>query len=295
MGWKNPATGLRLLRLRTPITTLFLLLSIELAVLLLYGAEGDFGPLLVLVPALLFTVVYWVITPERGAAQAGSRRLLERLVILTVLISATIGLAMAGYVLVTSETVQNLPFIGTSIHRAADRMITFTDDWYTSSGSWSVTANWIAAGLTNERYLSNLHSDLALIAFRQSFGVRSTYVIVFFYLGIALLLGFLAASFHHSHATLLSDANDADAVATRKSALVASLTLWFATFYLLMEVVVHGLTNFNFIPQTGLVLPWVSSGGSAAIAFSGLLGLVLAMAAQVYKRIAARERGRRHA
>jgi cell division protein FtsW (lipid II flippase) len=77
--------------------------------------------------------------------------------------------------------------------------------------------------------------------------------------------------------------------------LVASLTLWFATFYLLMEVVIHCLTNFNYIPQTGLVLPWVSSGGSAAIAFSGLLALVLAMAAQVYKRIAARERGQRHA
>ncbi|HEX6097783.1 MAG TPA: hypothetical protein VF432_15765 [Thermoanaerobaculia bacterium] len=288
-GWRWTAIDTSLRRLRIPITTIFLLLLIELAVLVLYAAEGDFGPLMVLVPSLLFTVTYWVLTPNRNAA-IGRRLFIERFITLTVLVLASAGLVVAGYVIVTNESVQNLPFVGNSIHRAADRLVTFTDSWYTSSGSWSKSAKWIAAGYMDDRFISNLHSDLALTAFRGGFGVFRTTMMVLAFVAIAALLGFLAATFHHSHSSVLQDEKDAEAIQIRKSMLVTSLMLWFTTFYLLAEVLIHVLTNYNLlIPQTGLALPWVSSGGSAAVAFSGLIALSLAMAARVYIQLANRE------
>jgi cell division protein FtsW (lipid II flippase) len=288
-GWRDKKVGQWLTRQRLPITTMFLMLSIESAVLILYAAQGDFGPLLVLVPAVLLTMSYWALAPERSTKSTTRQRVSHRIAIVASLFAASIGLAAAGYVVVKSKAVQNLPFIGKSINRAADRLQTYTDSWYTSSGSWSVTANWIAAGYTDERYLSNLHSDLAAVALRQSFGIWRTIAVACGYILLVALFGILAGNFQHSYATVLGDARDPAAVSLRKSILVASLVLWFTAFYLLLAAIIHVLTNFNFVPQTGLALPWVSSGGSAAIAFSGLMAIALGMAARVYVRLEARE------
>ena len=233
-GWSDSKAGDVLDRLRLPITTGFLMLTIEAAVLILYAAQGDFGPLLVLVPAVVLTMIYWAAAPDRGATGT-LRRVRNRVAVAAALFLASVGLAAVGFVAVKSEAVQNVPFIGKSIHRAADRLQTYTDSWYTSSGSWSVTANWIAAGYTDERYLSNLHSDLATVAFRQSFGAGATYFVAGVYIFLVVLFGFLAGNFHHSYATVLGNARDADAVSLRKNILITSLVLWFTAFYLLLK------------------------------------------------------------
>ncbi|HEX6177219.1 MAG TPA: FtsW/RodA/SpoVE family cell cycle protein, partial [Thermoanaerobaculia bacterium] len=63
-------------------------------------------------------------------------------------------------------------------------------------------------------------------------------------------------------------------IRSREAAFVAI----FAAFYLLIEILFHIGSGFNAVPQTGVTLPWVSSGGSAAVAFAGLFGIVFSRA-----------------
>jgi cell division protein FtsW (lipid II flippase) len=304
VGWSR--TGSSWGRLAVPLATLAWLALVTGVVVACYALRGDFGPLMVLVPAMLGTVVAWVLPWN---AEKGGPSVRDRLPVLVgyLAIIAFGVLAVLEAVPVVEAHLTEIPGIGTHVQRAADRFATHGAVWYTQGGHWSTTANWIAAGYfgDGERYVSNLHSDLAFVALMQSFHwSRALVGLGLFLLLVGVLAGLgdsaLARAEHAwKRAREALDANRDDREARRRytrhgvaAYLDAGITgyfLLFSALYLACEVLVHVGTCFNTLPQTGITLPWVSSGGSASVGFAILLGAALARAVGVGGKLAAAE------
>ena len=309
------------IRLYVPV--LLTILVIELVVNAIYVLEGDFGPLMVLVPSIGFLILVWAVSPEHSematsataeppAAEAAegeppthqpppppslrvsrSRRLAaasrprdpenpslsspprRQLFVRTVIVALFLGTCLWGGV-VAWQLVQApiaAELAGPSATRATKRFLTRSAPWYTKEGSWSTDALWIANGYyERERMLANLHSDLVFVALVQSFGLRRALIV----LGVfAVLVAFSFASLGVKMSRW--SGTHADPTVRLQSHRI-TLLLYFAGIYLTIEVIVHLGSSLNAIWQTGVTLPWISSGGSASLGFGGLCAIALALA-----------------
>ncbi|MCP4805897.1 MAG: hypothetical protein GY913_03650 [Proteobacteria bacterium] len=275
-----------------------------------YFGAGDLGPLMVMVPAVLALLFVWVFDTQSSKLE--DDRPGWRFVVFGIVGAVTIALAVGALLGIASlaDTTAELP---ATLQRTIDRLGTFWNAWYTTPGWWTTRAHWIAAGFygaEREVYLSNLHSDLAFTAVMQTYGtVRALMVLgVFgglvwclFGLGERLLAGatdlnwleeaFLVPECDRNEATsnveksiLRRNARDA-----RRLAALGNLA-YFAGAYVLAETVIHIGTCFNTTFQTGITLPWVSSGGSAAVGFAILVGLTVGLGSAGLREVPARDR-----
>lgn len=277
--------------------------GVTFLVVALYALRGDLGPLMVLVPAMFGTVCAWVL-PWRAGPTAIDDAKARGFVL-----GGYLGLIGLGFFAVyaavplVQEHLTEIPSIGTHVERALQRFETHGSTWYTEGGHWSTTAEWIAAGYyeTGEHYVSNLHSDLAFVALMQSFHVVRAIVALALFAGLVALLVRLGEVALQRSETQWTSAfhrvqeQAADREARRRYSSVAvpaylevGITGYFLIFtglYLAAEVLVHVGTCFNTLPQTGITLPWVSSGGSASVGFAILLGAALARASRATARL----------
>lgn len=272
--------------------------------LLCYGARADLGPLMVIVPSVVGMLAVWAF--PWSPAQRRKGRVAVRLAVFGLTLLA-LSLFVEGFVLVTEvfqDQVTEIPRVGRSIERAIDRFATYQNTWYTTPGWWSTRAHWIAAGFYGdgrEVYLSNLHSDLAYIALMQSWGLRRALLVLALF---GLLAGGLIAAGEHCidaagglvrrvarHARdlpgALGDAMGERAEGDARRWAAIGYFCYFAAFYVVSEIVVHVGTCFNTLPQTGITMPWVSSGGSAAIGFALLVGVALGLVARARAEVLA--------
>jgi cell division protein FtsW (lipid II flippase) len=285
-------------------------LALFVLCLMTYGGRGDLGPLMVIIPALLCTMLVWVspwrVGPLEGGASGAQLSLDEKRGFRTralawtfcfgsVVLAFRLSKAAVGAL---NDWLIALPIGGETIVRAVERFDTFGTPWFTETGQWTTSALWISAGYFGHgdpmHWLSNLHSDLAFVATFQIWGNLGNFLILMLFalLSLALLRlgdrllhragwlyrhceaaefdGFAGADFYEKNNTM-----QRIQAATHEGA-IAGYYLLFSGFYLASEVFVHVGTCFNTIPQTGVTIPWLSSGGSAALAFSILLATALA-------------------
>jgi cell division protein FtsW (lipid II flippase) len=285
-----------------------------------YGFRGDLGPLMVIIPALLCTMLVWVspwrVTAGSSGAPAlgieegqGTKEVLLRdwdfgwrtrlLAWVGCFASVWVAFRVSKVAVgLLSRWIMALPIGGETIMRAVERFDTYGTPWYTETGQWTTNALWISAGYYGRgdpmHWLSNLHSDLAFIATFQVWGNLGNYLILLLFVVLVFALLRLGDRLLHRAGWLYNrcEAADVDAfaggsifekkrtldriqTATTKGA-IAGYYVLFAGFYLASELFVHVGTCFNTIPQTGVTIPWLSSGGSAALAFSVLMGTALA-------------------
>jgi len=290
VSWSRTRSSLG--RWAVPLGILVWLGAVTLAVVVCYALRGDFGPLMVLLPAMFGTVAAWGL-PWRIPGDDTSLR-----VRWSVLGGYTLCIALGISTVVMmvpflESQFSEIPGIGTHVQRALDRIETHQETWYTQGGHWSTTANWIAAGYFEDRehFVSNLHSDLAFVALMQSFHLVRALGVLGLFLGLIGLLGSFGEkllSFTEQQAQDTSIGSTAEA---RRRWVREHLPQWlsggaagyaclFASMYLACEVLVHLGTCFNTLPQTGLTLPWISAGGSASVGFAILVGAALASFAQ---------------
>lgn len=299
VGWSRVGSSFG--RLAVIFGTLGWLGGLTAVVVVFYALRGDLGPLMVLVPAIGLTIGAWAL-PWR-AGPTGAQDLRER-VIVVVGYAACMALAFgAVYAAVPAieAHLTEIPGIGAHVERAVQRFETYGATWYTEEGHWSTTANWIAAGFyeNHEHYVSNLHSDLAFVAAMQAFhALRALVLLAVFGAIVLVLLALGESALARAEATwgrALSTLSDADRDARRRYFreqvpvfLEAGETGYFLVFtsaYVLMEVLIHVGTCFNTLPQTGITLPWISSGGSASVGFAILLGAALARSVRTGARL----------
>jgi cell division protein FtsW (lipid II flippase) len=235
-----------------------------------FGIQGDFGPLMVTVPAILATVFYWAMPRSRERLTdpenaRGRRAVLVRFGAVLVLILGTVVAGHAAYTLAF-----DLQDHVSEMQRATDRFLISSDPWYALGADWSIKAQWIASGAYESHgvaWVANLHSDLAWIAVIQSFGITlagSTGA------AFALLALILIGVAEHT-----LERSERPGVADRQALREAGFFCAFTSFYLVAEVVVHICSCFGWIPPTGLTLPWVSNGGSASLSYALLIGIAL--------------------
>jgi cell division protein FtsW (lipid II flippase) len=294
VGWSR--TGSSYGRWAVPFGTLVWVGGVTAAVVVFYALRGDLGPLMVLVPAMIGTVATWTL-PWNAASGADLR---DRALVL----GAYVGLYVAAFAAVYAAVplveahLSELPSVGGHVQRALDRLATHGSTWYTQGGHWTTTAAWIAAGFYGgEHFVSNLHSDLAFVAAMQTFGVlRAVGLLALFGALIALLAALGESGLSRvenaweSARAALSDREARrryakDTVPVLIDAATSSYFLVFAALYAAAEILVHVGTCFDTLPQTGLTLPWVSSGGSASVGFALLLGVALARAVVADARV----------
>lgn len=301
VGWGRAGSSWG--RFAVPLTTLGWIATITGLVVGLYGLRGDLGPLMVLVPAIGVTVAWWVLPWTPRAGEDAERDLLGRVAVFGAYAALFVVALATLWALVPAieANLSELPVFGEHVRRAVDRLETFRAVWWTEAGHWSTTAAWIAAGdFANERFVSNLHSDLAFVAVMQSFHpIRAAIVLAGF---VALVggLGALGASLlgrsEASWAQAEAEAKASDDRELRRrfrtealpSFLDAGAVGTFAVFtaaYLAAEVTVHVGTCFDTLPQTGITLPWVSSGGSASVGFAVIVAVALGLVAQSARRV----------
>ena len=282
---------------RVPARALGWTAVIGALLLLCYGARADLGPLMVIVPSVVTMLAVWSF--PWSPAQHRKGRVGVRLGVFAITLLALFGF-VEGFILMTEvfqDQVTEIPRVGRSIERAIDRFATYENTWYTAPGWWSTRAHWIAAGFYGEGrevYLSNLHSDLAYIALMQSWGLRRALVVLAVF---TLLAGSLLAAgercidaagglvkrvgrFAEDLPSAVGDELGEQAEADARRWAAVGYFCYFAAFYVVSEVVVHVGTCFNTLPQTGITLPWISSGGSAAIGFALLVGVALGLVAR---------------
>lgn len=291
-------------------------LSLFVLCLFTYGGRGDLGPLMVIIPALLCTMLVWVapwrvgLYDGQGAgsllSKDGKRTLGTRTVAWTfcfgaVVLAFRLSKAAVGFL---NDWLVSLPVGGETIVRAVERFDTYGTPWFTETGQWTTNALWISAGYFGHgdpmHWLSNLHSDLAFIATYQVWGNLGNFMILLLFTVLAVAMLRLGDRLLHRAGWLYNECEKSDSddfagvgpfekrrtlkrihAATLEGA-IAGYYLIFAGFYLASEIFVHVGTCFNTIPQTGVTIPWLSSGGSAALAFSILIGT--SMAAQIKGR-----------
>lgn len=293
-------------RFAVPLTTLGWIATITALVVGLYGLRGDLGPLMVLVPAIGVTVAWWVLPWTPRAGEDAERDLLGRVAVFGAyaVLFAIALLTLWTLIPAIEANLSELPWFGEHVRRAVDRLETFRAVWWTEAGHWSTTAAWIAAGdFPTERFVSNLHSDLVFVAVMQSFhairaaGVLSFFVILVGGLGAlgASLLGRSESAWAESEA-LARGSDDRDvrrrfrteALPTFLDAGAVGTFAVFAAAYLGAEVIVHIGTCFDTLPQTGITLPWISSGGSASVGFAVVVAVALGLVARAGRRVALR-------
>jgi cell division protein FtsW (lipid II flippase) len=285
-------------RLRSPIRlyvpVLLTILTIEVLIDFFYVIEGDLGPLLVLVPSIAFLTVIWALSPdyselsepppplneatEKSAEESPARETQTRprqLGMRTAVAALFLATCLWGGV-VAFEFVKS-PFAaemgGRSAARATKRFLTTSAPWFTKEGSWSTEALWLANGYrTHEHMLANLHSDLVFVALVQSFGAGYAVLTL-------VVFGFLIVVSLASLGVKMSRWSGAHRNATvRLQSRRTTLLLYFAGIYLAIELIVHVGSSLNAMWQTGVTLPWISSGGSASIGFGGLCAIALTLA-----------------
>ena len=284
---------------RVPARALGYTVLIGGLLLICYGARADLGPLMVIVPSVVGMLALWAF--PWASTRLRPRRVLSRLAVFAVVVVALVGFVELFVFLTAAfqDQVTEIPRVGRSIERAIDRGETWQHTWYTAPGWWSTKAHWIAAGFYgegNEVYLSNLHNDLAFIALLQSWGLRRALLVL---LAFAVLVGgligagdqlleraggLLRAVGQHAEDQALPGAiadamSDRAEIQARRWA-AAGYFCFFGALYVASEVVVHIGTCFNTVPQTGITLPWVSSGGSAAMGFALLVGVATGLYAR---------------
>ncbi len=252
-------------------------------VVLLFGMVGDLGPLMVMTPALIATLLPWAWDWMSTENTREVWQVLIARVSLFILGGLVMIVSASSFVKITvrfHSLLIELPLIGGSIERAIERFQTLDMPWFTRSGEWSIGALWRAAGFYGadaERYLSNLHSDLAYLAVLQTYGSLIA-------LGLLALFGLLIALLFWMGEEALRAGQRQMAIAQTEPDIKVALRLAqigffcnFAAFYVLVEMVVHIGTCFNTMPQTGITLPWISSGGSAATGFAILVGTAVGL------------------
>jgi hypothetical protein len=274
----------RSVRLYVPV--LLTILLIEVIVNVFYAAHGDFGPLLVLVPSIGFLTFIWALSPDYSEmATEDTPPETDTAAVQTPPPPRHMGLrlAVAGIFLVTClwggvvawNFVQSpiaAEVAGTSATRATKRFLTRSAPWFTKEGSWSTDSLWIANRYYDrERMLANLHSDLVFVALVQAFGVRDS-IIVLGVFGLLVALSFASLGVKMSRWSG-SHPNPTVRLQTRRT----TLLLYFAGIYVAVELIVHVGSSLNAMWQTGVTLPWISSGGSASLGFGGLCAIALAL------------------
>ncbi|MGZ5440328.1 MAG: FtsW/RodA/SpoVE family cell cycle protein [Thermoanaerobaculia bacterium] len=270
----NPGSTIKTLRTYEPV--LLAILGIEGVLVGLYAKQGDFGPLLVLLPSVVFVTAIWALSPEASPDEkipspsaAGRYRRLTRYGMAAVFFTTLLWALVVGRTFVREWWAAES---STSISRAAKRLVTATDPWFTKEGSWSTQSLWLANGYYEEEHmLANLHSDLAVVALLQSFGLVRSLMVIAAYL---VLAWFCIAALALQTSRWAALATPPGRVFARR----AMLILYFSAFYLLFELYIHVGSALNAIPQTGVTLPWVSSGGSAALGFGGICAIALTTA-----------------
>lgn len=300
----------RSVRLYVPV--LLTILTIELVVNVFYAGYGDFGPLLVLVPSIAFLTVIWALSPDysemattdapaegststaeaqpdgppedaaheqpQEAAQVPAqqqppppRHIGLRLSVAGIFLLTCLWGGVVAWNLVQSPIAAEIA--GTSATRATKRFLTRSAPWFTKEGSWSTDSLWIANGYYDrERMLANLHSDLVFVALVQAFGVRDAIVVLGVF-GLLVALSFASLGVKMSRWSG-SHPNPTVRLQTRRT----TLLLYFAGIYVAVELIVHVGSSLNAMWQTGVTLPWISSGGSASLGFGGLCAIALALA-----------------
>lgn len=154
-------------------------------------------------------------------------------------------------------------------YRAA-RLLTFLAENPDISGSgyqaWqSMTAiargGWFGVGLGNSLqkflYLPEVHTDYVFAVFAEEFGLFA----------VISLLGMFA--------WLLLKGFAVGRMAAARDAWFAAYLAWGVSIALLIQVVVHVLVNVGLAPSTGIVLPFMSYGGSALLVTGVMSGLLL--------------------
>ena len=269
-----------LIRLQPQLASLLAVLGLLVVVTVgAFAAQGDFGPLMVTVPAMLATGAYWaMVRPREKAGSAWKRGL-----VVVILVGLMVPGVWAGVELASSMADQVPDF-----QRAADRLLIWQEPWYAIGADWSVRGRWIAAGAFGHDqavWVANLHSDLAWVAVLRSYGVPVAMAVLFAYFVICFVL-LRAAEETLAKAAYMELRDDRRRHQVRGAGLFAA----FASFYLAAEVFVHVATCFTRIPPTGLTLPWISNGGSAALGYALLVGVAMG-AVLVAHREAVRDDG----
>lgn len=154
-------------------------------------------------------------------------------------------------------------------YRAA-RLLTFLAENPDIQGSgyqaWqSMTAiargGWFGVGLGNSLqkflYLPEVHTDYVFAVFAEEFGLFA----------VISLLGLFA--------WLLFKGFAVGRKAAARSDWFAAYLAWGISVAILLQVVVHVLVNVGLAPSTGVVLPFMSYGGSALLATGVMSGLLL--------------------
>ena len=154
-------------------------------------------------------------------------------------------------------------------YRAA-RLLTFLAENPDIQGSgyqaWqSMTAiargGWFGVGLGNSLqkflYLPEVHTDYVFAVFAEEFGL----------LAVVSLLGLFA--------WLLLKGFAVGRAAALRDAWFSAYLAWCLSVAILLQVVVHVLVNVGLAPSTGVVLPFMSYGGSALLATGVMCGLLL--------------------
>jgi cell division protein FtsW (lipid II flippase) len=252
----------------------------------MYGGAGDFGPVLVLLPTVAIVVLIWSLAPDVEGERGWARLLAPAAVFATLA-----WLVMSGLLFIRSEWAAGLAGShDSSIYRASKRLVTFSDPWFTKEGSWGVQAQWLADGFygTREPMIANLQSDLAFVAALRTFGRRSATAVLlggyFSLVALAIICAWvLIRRSADQQPPPASDGDKIAAIQRRLESREAALLLFFAAIYLSIEVLIHVGSGFNAVPQTGVTLPWISSGGSAAVAFAGLFAITFARAVAVVR------------
>lgn len=252
-----------IVRLQPQLASLLAVLGLLVVVTILaFAVQGDFGPLMVTVPAILLTGAWWaMLRPREAAARASRRLLVVGVLMLLVLPGLLFGIDVA------STMAEWVP----DFQRANDRLLIWREPWYALGADWSVRGRWIAAGFFGEgqaTWVANLHSDLAWVAVMRAFGAPGAIAVLGAYLCTCLCLVWMAEQALREAAWMERQGNR-----LRHHVRGAAIFCAFASFYLAAEVFVHVATCFTRIPPTGLTLPWISNGGSAALGYALLVGV----------------------
>ena len=269
-----------LIRFQPQLASLLAVMGLLVVVTVVaFALQGDFGPLMVTVPAILATGAYWAMVRPQERGDAPWRRW----VVVGALLLLVVPGVLAGVGL-ASSLVDQVP----DFQRAADRLLIYREPWYALGADWSVRGRWIASGaFGNDQavWVANLHSDLAWVAVLRSYGVLVALGVLFAYFAVCFAL-LRAAEETLAKASQMEFGDDTRRHQVRGAGLFAA----FASFYLAAEVFVHVATCFTRIPPTGLTLPWISNGGSAALGYALLVGVAVG-AVLVAHREAVRDNG----
>jgi len=125
---------------------------------------------------------------------------------------------------------------------------------------------WFGVGLGNSLqkflYLPEVHTDYVFAVFSEEFGLLAVISLLSLF-GWLLVQGF-----------------NVGRKAAERGAWFAAYLAWGISVAILLQVVVHVLVNVGLAPSTGVVLPFMSYGGSALLSTAAMCGLLLRISAE---------------